>query len=73
MIQELPLILQRLRKGMGMLGLDKEAQDAQIKIISDILAEAQREHLDANPRSAGCESESGGKLGRVSLGAGVFG
>ncbi|MBE2261447.1 MAG: DUF1631 domain-containing protein [Burkholderiaceae bacterium] len=39
-IQELPLILQRLRKGMSLLGLAQDAQDAQIKIISDILADA---------------------------------
>ncbi len=45
-IQELPLILQRLRKGMGMLGLAQAAQDAQIKIISDILADAFQSRTD---------------------------
>ena len=45
-IQELPLILQRLRKGMGMLGLVQATQDAQIKIISDILADAFQSRTD---------------------------
>ena len=39
-IQSLPAILQRLREGLAMLGLVGEAQDAQIKVLTDILAEA---------------------------------
>jgi hypothetical protein len=39
-IADLPAMLQRLRKGMGLLGLDAPTQDVQIKHISDTLAEA---------------------------------
>ena len=39
-IQELPQILQRLRQGMGLLGLSTTAQDAHIKGISENLTDA---------------------------------
>ena len=39
-IQELPDLLQRLRAGMSLLGLDEAAQKEHIKRISDTLAEA---------------------------------
>ena len=39
-IQELPQMLQRLRQGMTMLGLEQEAQDGHVKLVSDILAAA---------------------------------
>jgi hypothetical protein len=39
-IQDLPHILQRLRQGMSLLGLPLTTQDAHIKGISDILADA---------------------------------
>ena len=39
-IQELPKILQHLRQGMSLLGLPPTTQDAHIKAISDILADA---------------------------------
>lgn len=39
-LADLPGLLQALRAGMGSLGMDRSAQDAQIKVISDILADA---------------------------------
>ncbi len=39
-IQSLPMLLQRLRQGMGLLGLDTPAQEGHIKTISDTLADA---------------------------------
>ena len=39
-IQDLPVLLKKLRTGMAMLGLHTERQDAHIKIISDTLADA---------------------------------
>ncbi|MDB5963592.1 MAG: hypothetical protein JWQ72_92 [Polaromonas sp.] len=39
-IADLPKLLQLLRLGMSMLGLDAQAQDAHIKVISDTLADA---------------------------------
>ena len=39
-IQDLPHLLKRLRTGMGLLGFDQAKQDAQIKTISDTLADA---------------------------------
>jgi len=39
-IADLPDLLQCLRQGMGLLGLVRAAQEAHIKIISDILADA---------------------------------
>lgn len=39
-IQMLPSILERLRRGLALVGIDGEAQDAQIKVLTDTLAEA---------------------------------
>ena len=39
-IQELPALLQRLRQGLALVGVNGAAQDAQIKILTDTLAEA---------------------------------
>ncbi len=39
-IQSLPAILQRLREGLAMLGVVGDAQDTQIKVLTDTLAEA---------------------------------
>jgi hypothetical protein len=39
-IQELPQLLQRLRAGMALLGMAQEDQDAHIKTVSDIMADA---------------------------------
>lgn len=39
-IQALPDILQRLREGLATVGMEGDAQDAQIKILTDTLAEA---------------------------------
>jgi hypothetical protein len=39
-IADLPILLKRLRSGMGLLGLAAPVQDAQIKLISDTLADA---------------------------------
>ena len=39
-IAELPELLKSLRTGMDLLGLSVEVQDAQLKVISDILADA---------------------------------
>ncbi len=39
-IADLPILLKRLRSGMGLLGLSAPVQDAQIKLISDTLADA---------------------------------
>ena len=54
-IQDLPKLLQRLRMGMSLLGMSDTAQDAQIKTISSILADAfmskteaiEQTHIDA--------------------------
>lgn len=48
-ISTLPAQLQLLRQGMVMLGLNLAAQDAQVKIISDILADAFMSKTDAIP------------------------
>lgn len=48
-IAELPRQLQLLRQGMTLLGLDTPEQDAHIKIISDILADAFLSKTDAIP------------------------
>lgn len=48
-ISTLPGQLQLLRQGMAMLGLNLPAQDAQIKIISDTLADAFMSKTDAIP------------------------
>lgn len=39
-IQSLPGILQHLREGLGLLGIVAEVQDAQVKVLTDTLAEA---------------------------------
>ena len=39
-IQALPALLQRLRQGLGLVGIQGAAQDAQIKSLTDTLAEA---------------------------------
>lgn len=39
-IQMLPGILERLRRGLALIGVEGEAQDAQIKALTDTLAEA---------------------------------
>ena len=46
-IAELPKQLQLLRQGMNLLGLEPAEQDAQVKIISDILADAFMSKTDA--------------------------
>ena len=48
-ISTLPAQLQLLRQGMAMLGLNLSAQDAQVKVISDILADAFMSKTDAIP------------------------
>ncbi len=49
-IQELPKILQHLRQGMSLLGLPPTTQDAHIKILSDILADAFQSKTEAIPQ-----------------------
>lgn len=39
-IQNLPSLLQRLRQGLALMGVNGEAQDAQIKVLTDTLADA---------------------------------
>jgi hypothetical protein len=48
-IQDLPNLLQKLRSGMGMLGLAPSAQDGHIKIVSDTLADAFMSKTQAIP------------------------
>ena len=50
-IQSLPMLLQRLRQGMGLLGLDTAAQEAHIKRISDTLADAFMSKTEAIPQA----------------------
>jgi len=57
-IQSLPGLLQRLRQGLNLLGVQGAAQDVQVKALTDTLAEAflsktaaiPREHIDAMAR-----------------------
>jgi len=49
-IQELPQVLQRLRQGMTLLGLAPKVQDAHIKILSDILADAFMSKTESIPQ-----------------------
>ncbi|WBY00140.1 DUF1631 family protein [Ramlibacter tataouinensis] len=49
-IQELPALLQRLRQGMGLMGLDAAQQEKHIKVISDTLADAFRSKTEAIPQ-----------------------
>ncbi len=48
-IQDLPKLLQKLRSGMGMLGLAPSAQDGHIKVVSDTLADAFMSKTQAIP------------------------
>lgn len=48
-IAALPRQLQLLRQGMALLGLDPSAQDAQLKVISDTLADAFMSKTDVIP------------------------
>ena len=48
-IAALPKQLQLLRQGMGLLGMDQSAQDAQLKVISDTLADAFMSKTDVIP------------------------
>ncbi|WP_332813179.1 DUF1631 family protein [Ramlibacter sp.] len=48
-IQELPALLQRLRKGMALAGLAAADQEKHIKVISDTLADAFRSRTEAIP------------------------
>jgi hypothetical protein len=50
-IQSLPTLLQRLRQGMGLLGLDTSAQEVHIKTISDTLADAFMSKTEAIPQA----------------------
>ena len=50
-IQSLPMLLQRLRQGMGLLGLDTPAQEGHIKRISDTLADAFMSKTEAIPQA----------------------
>ncbi len=50
-IESLPALLQRLRHGMGLLGLQTSAQEAHIKIISDTLADAFMSKTEAIPQA----------------------
>ena len=50
-IQSLPTLLQRLRQGMGLLGLDTPAQELHIKYISDTLADAFMSKTEAIPQA----------------------
>lgn len=57
-IQELPSLLQRLRQGLALVGVAEARQDAQIKMLTDTLAEAflsktaaiPHEHIEAMAR-----------------------
>jgi hypothetical protein len=48
-IQDLPQLLQRLRVGMTLLGMNQADQDAQIKIVSDTMADAFMSKTQAIP------------------------
>jgi len=50
-IQSLPTLLQRLRQGMGLLGLDTPTQEVHIKTISDTLADAFMSKTEAIPQA----------------------
>ncbi len=50
-IQDLPQLLQRLRSGMGLLGMAQADQDAHIKIISDTMADAFMSKTQAIPQA----------------------
>jgi hypothetical protein len=48
-IQDLPQLLQRLRQGMGLLGIEGEPQESQIKIIGSTLSDAFLSKTEAIP------------------------
>ncbi len=48
-ISQLPGLLARLRKGMALLGLDLPTQEAHIKLLSDIMADAFMSRTDSIP------------------------
>ena len=50
-IQDLPLLLQHLRQGMTLLGIQGAAQEAHIKVIGDTLADAFLSKTEAIPQS----------------------
>lgn len=50
-IQELPALLQRLRKGMALMGLGAADQEKHIKVISDTLADAFMSRTEAIPQA----------------------
>ncbi len=50
-IQDLPQLLQRLRAGMGLLGMPQSEQDAHIKIVSDTMADAFMSKTQAIPQA----------------------
>jgi len=50
-IQELPALLQRLRKGMALMGLAAADQEKHIKVISDTLADAFMSRTEAIPQA----------------------
>lgn len=50
-IQDLPQLLQRLRSGMGLLGMSQTDQDAHIKIVSDTMADAFMSKTQAIPQA----------------------
>jgi hypothetical protein len=50
-IQELPQLLQRLRQGMTLVGIEGKAQEAHIKVIGDTLADAFLSKTEAIPHA----------------------
>ncbi|MBI5279922.1 MAG: DUF1631 domain-containing protein [Burkholderiales bacterium] len=50
-IQDLPRLLQKLRQGMGLLGLQQEVQEDHIKVIGDTLADAFMSKTEAIPHA----------------------
>ncbi|TWO69862.1 DUF1631 domain-containing protein [Caenimonas sedimenti] len=50
-IQDLPALLARLRKGMALMGLQAAAQEEHIKVISDTLADAFLSKTEAIPQA----------------------
>ena len=51
MIQDLPRLLQRLRQGMTLVGIQGKAQEAHIKVIGDTLADAFLSKTEAIPHA----------------------
>jgi hypothetical protein len=50
-IQELPVLLQRLRRGMALLGIQAPVQEAHIKVLGDTLADAFQSKTEAIPQA----------------------